>query len=101
MKNQESSFLYPRFTAKAEQLVEEFKETSYTRGPRRLCSVPSFALALAMSSRIRKHYTHAKWFKISELNTMLETHGAVGTEVYVIRSWGTNKENARSSFQTF
>ena len=49
-----------------------------------------------MSSRIRKHYTHAQWFKISELNAMLETHGAVSTELYLIR-WGALTKGMREA----
>ena len=80
----ELSSLYPNFMEKAKKLVEDFKESSSSRGARRLCSVPSFALALTMVSSVWRHYTHSSWFKIAELNTMLETHGAVSKIVYLI-----------------
>jgi hypothetical protein len=69
------SILYPTFMDKVKHMAEEFKESG---GYRRLCKVPSFALALVMVSRIRRHYTHCSWFKISTLQTMLSIHGGVG-----------------------
>ncbi|KAF8256378.1 hypothetical protein EI94DRAFT_1711689, partial [Lactarius quietus] len=43
---------------------------------RHLCTTTAFAQGLVMASRIRRQYTHAEWFKVTTLNTMLETHGA-------------------------
>jgi hypothetical protein len=66
--------LYPAFSralqAKAKAFINE-------GGYRRLCSVSSFFLGLVMLSRVRRHYTHAPWFKVTMLNEMLKTHGGV------------------------
>jgi hypothetical protein len=44
---------------------------------RKLSCMPSFVLSLVMVSRVRGHYTHAPWFKVSIFDQMVEVHGAV------------------------
>jgi hypothetical protein len=72
----EPETLYPLFMIAAKEKTQEFKE-SQARGPQRLCSVPSFALALVLVSQTRRHWLHAPWFTIASLCQMLERHGAV------------------------
>jgi hypothetical protein len=66
--------MYPTFMKTLQQKANEYKDIPRYR---KLCSVPSFALALVMASRIRGHYTHSSWFKITYLYRMLDVHGAV------------------------
>lgn len=87
-KEDDASTLYPRFMTAAEEKAKEFNK-SQARGPRRLCLVPSFVLALVMVSRVRRQWLHAPWFKIPNLCRMLENHGAVSNTYYVDRE-GTN-----------
>jgi hypothetical protein len=65
---------YEMFNKKAKQIAMTFKDSS---GYRRLLCVEPFSLGLVMASRIRRHYTHAAWFKIGSLMNMLGVHGAV------------------------
>ncbi len=74
-KEDNLSILFPTFMKKVKDKAEEYKDTG---GYRRLCSVPSFTLALVSVLRIRRHYTHCVWFKISTLQKMLDVHGGVG-----------------------
>ena len=46
-------------------------------GFRRLALVPSFMLALAMMSRVRRQFVHATWFRSSALLKMVNIHGRV------------------------
>jgi hypothetical protein len=70
--------LYPAFSSALQEKAKAFINEG---GYRRLCSVSSFFLGLVMLSRVRRHYTHAPWFKVSILNDMLKTHG--GVSVYI------------------
>lgn len=72
------ALVYPEFTKAAKEAADKFKEEP---DHRRLCSVPSFALGLAMASQIPKHYKHASWFNIETLTEMLESHGAVSDAI--------------------
>jgi hypothetical protein len=66
--------LYPAFSSALQAKAKAF---IHEGGYRRLCSVSSFFLGLVMLSRVRRHYTHAPWFKVTMLNEMLKTHGGV------------------------
>lgn len=71
---------YPKFMAAAAEQAAELKDVP---GYRRLalCAVPSFALGLVMASRVWRHYTHAPWFTLTGLGTILQSHGAVRDEI--------------------
>ena len=66
---------FRKFTKAVKDKADEVKELN--GGYKRLLAVPSFTLALVMGCRVYRHFKRAKWFKISKLNAMLETHGAV------------------------
>ncbi|KAH8984063.1 hypothetical protein EDB86DRAFT_2833632 [Lactarius hatsudake] len=82
-KNLDAAALFQTFMKKAKQKAASFKESRDRAGYRQLCAVPSFALGLVAASRIRRHYTHARWFQVSELVKMLESHGALISEFIV------------------
>ncbi|KAI9442816.1 hypothetical protein BJY52DRAFT_1194722, partial [Lactarius psammicola] len=82
-RNLDAAALYPTFMNKAKEKAALFKDSRASVGHRRLCSVPSFALGLVMASRIRRHYTHALWFNVQTLTTMLDSHGAFISEFLV------------------
>ena len=65
---------FPKFGQAVKQKAIEYKEVA---GYRRLCSAPSFTHGLVMAARVKRHYTHAPWFKIQTLLEMLASHGAV------------------------
>jgi hypothetical protein len=73
-REDDPNILFPTFMEKVQAKAEEYKDVG---GYRRLCSVPSFTLALVSVSRIRRHYTHCSWFKISTLQKMVDVHGGV------------------------
>lgn len=73
--------LYPRFCAAVEAKAEEFKGSG---GYRRLCCVPTFVLGLAMIGRVRRHYTHASWFTVRKLGSMLGEYGGVSRRECII-----------------
>jgi hypothetical protein len=75
-RSEELAIKYPQFV-EAVTLKAKAEEVKDSRGYRRLCSVPSFAHGLVMASRLRRHYTHAEWFRVGALGTMLEAHGGV------------------------
>jgi hypothetical protein len=66
---------YPKFMEALKEKAEAYKYVSTEF--RKLSCMPSLVLSLVMASRVRKHYTHAPWFKIATLNQMVEVHGAV------------------------
>ena len=66
--------LYPKLFQKLKAKANDFKgESDY----RQLTSVKSFLLGLVMLGRVRRHYTHAPWFKIATLSKMLGESGGV------------------------
>jgi hypothetical protein len=73
---EDPTILYRNFMKVVKEKEEEYRDKELS-GYKRLFCVPSFALGLVMASRIRRHYTHSSWFKISALNQMLKVHGAV------------------------
>ena len=73
---EDESVVNRHFQKAAKEAAEKHKEG---RGYRQLCCVETFALGLVMASRIRRHYTHAPWFKITPLARMLHVHGVVRT----------------------
>ncbi|KAI9445862.1 hypothetical protein H4582DRAFT_2052016, partial [Lactarius indigo] len=77
-KNLDAAAVFQTFMKKAKRKAAAFKESRDWAGYRELCAVPSFALGLVAASRIRRHYTHARWFQVAELVKMLESHGARG-----------------------
>ncbi|KAH9028303.1 hypothetical protein EDB85DRAFT_1892595 [Lactarius pseudohatsudake] len=82
-KNLDAAALYQTFMKKAKIRADAFKDSRDRGGHRQLCSVPSFALALVAASRIRRHYTHARWFRVADLVKILESHGALISEFIV------------------
>jgi hypothetical protein len=46
-------------------------------GFRKLACTKVFMLGLVMTSRVRRHYVHAGWFRVNSLAKMVEVHGAV------------------------
>jgi hypothetical protein len=66
--------LYPHFSAALDARSKRYVTEG---GYRRLCSVGSFFLGLVMVSRVRRHYIHAPWFKVTVLSQMLKNHGGV------------------------
>jgi len=71
-------FKYVKFVEKTKQKAEDLKDkASY----RLIFSVPAFTLGLVMASRVRSHYTHAPWFKVTTLSGMLDVHGTVSRQV--------------------
>jgi hypothetical protein len=67
--------LYPTFMEQVKVKADQFKRN--TTGYRQICCIPRFTLALVMMSRVRSHYTHANWFRIGQLKTMIDVHGGV------------------------
>jgi hypothetical protein len=67
--------MYPRFMKAVKKKADKFKQDS--RGYRQICLMPTFSLALVMVSRVRSHYIHADWFKITRLNAMVDIYGGV------------------------
>lgn len=67
--------LYPRFCDAVKKMAERFKDSDSRN--RRLCSVPSFVLGLAMAGRGGRHYKHSSWFTAAHLGQMLGTFGGV------------------------
>lgn len=65
---------FPKFGQAVKEKAIEYKEVA---GYRRLCSAPSFTHGLVMASRVKRHYTHAPWFRTQSLLEMLASHGAV------------------------
>ncbi|KAH9012460.1 hypothetical protein EDB84DRAFT_1444687 [Lactarius hengduanensis] len=87
-KNLDAAALYQTFMKKAKKKADTFKESRDWVGHRQLCSVPLFTLALVAVSRIWCHYTHARWFQVSELVKILESHGALISK-FIIKSLET------------
>ncbi|KAN0128163.1 hypothetical protein V8E53_014015 [Lactarius tabidus] len=81
-RSEELAIKYPQFV-EAVTLKAKAEEVKDSRGYRRLCSVPSFAHGLVMASRLRRHYTHAEWFRVGALGTMLEAHGGILSDFLV------------------
>jgi hypothetical protein len=77
--DEDYTFLYPLFMVAVKEKAVVYKQGS--PGLRKLCSVPTFVLALTMASRIPHHYVHAKWFKVSTIMKMLEVHGTVSVDL--------------------
>ena len=73
-REDDPNILFPTFMKRVEEKADEYKDAG---GYRRLCSVPSFTLALVSVARIRRHYKHCSWFKISVLQKMVDVHGGV------------------------
>lgn len=67
--------LYPRFMGAIGEKAEAYKQ--YNSGFRKLSCMPTFTLSLVMASQVRRHYTHAKWFRMGTFYKMVEVHGAV------------------------
>src|SRR6266851_2342894 len=91
-KENNPSILFPMFIEKVKDKAEEYKDTE---GYQCLCSVPSFMLALVSVSRIRRHYTHCAWFKISTLQKMLNVHGGVGGICMMLDEMAKDRKSTR------
>lgn len=76
-EDDDSSVKWKNFSKAADEIAVEHKEKN---GYKKLFGVTSFSLSLVMASRIRRHYTHATWFRANRLTNILETHGAVSQE---------------------
>jgi hypothetical protein len=78
-REDDPNILFPTFMKGVEQTADKYKESG---GYRRLCSVPSFTLALVSVARIRRHYIHCPWFKIGMLQKMVDVHGGVSNPTH-------------------
>ncbi len=92
LKDLDAHVLYPQFMKVVKLKTEELKEAP-DKDYRRLCSVPSFALGLVKASHIRRHYTHASWFKTEKLGEMLGSHGGVSETCMINIVTGQADEN--------
>jgi|ERR1700730_135248 hypothetical protein len=70
--------LYPAFMKHLDLKAQNFVGEG---GYRRLCCVSIFFLGLVMLSRVRRHYLHASWFKVSILDGMVKYHGGVSRNI--------------------
>lgn len=66
--------LYPQFFKRVKLKASTFKGA---KGYRELVCIPPFILGLAMVGRVKRHYTHARWFMIGRLGRMLGEYGGV------------------------
>lgn len=82
-EEEDYAILYPTFIEAVNAKAELYKQVSY--GYRQLCSIPTFALGLVMASRIRRHYVHARWFRLGTLSDMVNVYGTVSERVSMIR----------------
>ena len=76
--NEDVSKRYKEFMKATAEKAEEYKAPT-RKAFRKLVLMPMFTLAMVMASRVRRHYTHAPWFKVSTFYKMAEVHGAVST----------------------
>ena len=53
-------------------------------GYRRLTCMPTFMFGLVQASRVRRHYLHASWFRVTNFNKMLEVHGGVSAITLIL-----------------
>jgi hypothetical protein len=65
---------FPRFYRATKEKSELCKNDA---GYRKLLCVPMFTVGLVMVARIRRHYTHAPWFRVPKFQKMLDIHGTV------------------------
>jgi hypothetical protein len=79
-EHEELRIKYPDYWERLAKINEEF--IGINAGYRRLTCMPTFMLGLVMASRIRRHYVHASWFRVTSFNKMLEVHGGVSTRYY-------------------
>jgi hypothetical protein len=73
-EEEDHRILYLLFFEAIQEKAELFK---HAQEYRLLCLMPTFALALVMMSRIRRHYVHASWFRLTPLTKMVGVHGMV------------------------
>jgi hypothetical protein len=76
--DEDTSKRYKEFMKATAEKAEEYKVPT-KRAFRKLVLMPMFTLAMVMASRVRRHYSHAPWFKVSIFYKMAEVHGAVST----------------------
>ena len=74
-ENEELKVKYSDYCERLEELSKNFLGTNPAY--RRLMCMPSFVLSLVMASRVRRHYIHAPWFRVTSFNKMLDVHGGV------------------------
>jgi hypothetical protein len=77
-RDEDYEVIYPQFMEAVGKKAEKYKST--TQGYCQLCSLPRFALALVMASRVWRHYRHAVWFRMAPLKSMVEVHGGVSAD---------------------
>lgn len=80
--DEDYQILYPLLMAEIAKKAEEYKQESQKY--RQICCIQTFTLSLVMVSRVRDHYVHAPWFRLSTLRKMVNTHGSVSTAVIVL-----------------
>jgi len=66
---------YANFHHRLDEFRDQFKQVSV--GYCRLMAMPRVMLGLVMASRLRSHFMHASWFKVSSLNRMIDVHAGV------------------------
>lgn len=82
-RDENFEYKYPNFIKKTAAKALEVKNAYRYR---RIFCVPSFALGLVMASRIRSHYTHAPWFKLTALGDMIDVYGSVSERAEMRRT---------------
>ena len=87
---------YPELMAAISQKAEIFKSTNH--GFRRIFCIPTFGVGLVMASRIRKHYTHSRWYNIQSLLGMVGVHGTVSDTTDINRTKLTEMPQFISEF---
>jgi hypothetical protein len=66
---------YDNYSMLLKAKAELFKGVN--SGFRKVACTKVFMLGLIMTSRVRRHYVHASWFRVPSLVKMVEVHGAV------------------------
>jgi len=78
--DEDHEYLYPKCVEKILEQAGKFKQNN--QGYRQLCLMPSFVLGLVMVSRVRRHYTHARWYNIGTLDKMIDVYGGVSDSLF-------------------
>jgi hypothetical protein len=72
---------YPEYWGRLEKLKTKFKGVN--AGYRRLMCMSTFVFGLVQASRVRRHYLHAPWFRVSHFNKMAVVHGGVSPRSFL------------------
>jgi len=72
---------YPEYWARLQKINAQYKGVN--AGYRRLTCMHTFVFGLVQASRVRRHYLHAPWFRVSHFNKMLQVHGGVSLRSFI------------------